>query len=232
MRLGSADIVDVLLRAGVEPDSEALVWAVQDGNPGIVDALLQAGAEPDSEALVWAVQEGHPYFVDDFVDALLQAGAEPDSAALRSAVARGNADIVDAFLQAGGDFCEAAELEAPCITVRTPIGCGSDCADALVERLKTRLGPDAFAGLKAWGDTECVNSEGRRVDCRDFRPGCIDGLDWQQYYQYRRFVTRAAGDGYHETALCVRSRYDPGYKGPKRMPGMFYVRANEQRAAD
>ena len=224
-----ADFVDALLQAGVEPDSEALKIAAARGNADIVDVLLRAGAEPDPEALVWAVRRENA----DIVDALLQAGAKPASAALKRAMDEGHADIVDALVQAGGDFCEAAESAAPCITVRTPEGCGGDCAGALVERLKARLGPDVFAGLKAWGDTECEsNWERGNVDCPDFKPGCVDfaaapeseaGM-WAR--PRLRFIVRAAGDSYH-SGKCESSR-----ASPKRMPGMFYVRANEQRAAD
>lgn len=95
---GHSDVVDVMLRNGVDPtanDSAALVSAIRGGNDGIALRMLALGARADAqnnEALLLAAFSGN----NSMVQTLLAYGADAaahDSAALNYAQAFGYTDV-------------------------------------------------------------------------------------------------------------------------------------------
>lgn len=114
-RMGHADVVDVLLRAGATADATgdrgttALMEAASRGHAAIVERLLKAGARPNRERgkagrpLLAATVGGY----DEVVDVLLEAGAEPNFenphgwTPLESAEHQGNAQIAARLRKAG-----------------------------------------------------------------------------------------------------------------------------------
>ena len=83
------DAVDVLLRAGADPNARStggftpILFAAREGYSNVIDTLVRAGADVDDavpssgmSALVMSVYNAHY----DFAKGLLDAGANPDSA--------------------------------------------------------------------------------------------------------------------------------------------------------
>lgn len=111
-----ADIVEWLLAAGVDPNSQddrgvsALIWAADLGYPEIVELLIEYDARVDSREsgvspLMIAAMEGH----EQIVEKLIESGAnvnlqnQDGMTALMSAAYNGHENIVKLLLDNGAD---------------------------------------------------------------------------------------------------------------------------------
>src|SRR4029079_3130923 len=115
---GDAAIVDLLLKAGANPNQSLpggetpLMTASRTGALDVVRALLSHGATVDAQderrgqtALMWAAAEGHAAVVHALIDAGADINATLDSGftPFSFAVREGHIDAVRAFLEAGVD---------------------------------------------------------------------------------------------------------------------------------
>ncbi|HHA2564006.1 TPA: ankyrin repeat domain-containing protein [Stenotrophomonas maltophilia] len=107
------DKVDVLLAAGVKPDSPSMISAVISKQPGMLTKLLASGGDPNADVPdAFGLGERRTplhlaIFSSDFavekVTALLEAGANPDDFAVLNATKSASAEILAKLLSAGGD---------------------------------------------------------------------------------------------------------------------------------
>jgi ankyrin repeat protein len=107
--VGSAEIIQLLLEYGADPDfttrdnETPLIIGIREGRAEAVRALLEGGADPDADdAILIAAQRGEEEMVRD----LLEMGADPDlptMSPLLAAVAGGHMGIAAALVEAGAD---------------------------------------------------------------------------------------------------------------------------------
>jgi len=107
------DKVDVLLAAGVKPDSHSMISAARSQQPGMLTKLLASGGDPNADVpdAFGFGERGTPLdvaiFASDFaaekVTVLLEAGANPGSFAVFNATKFASAEILAKLLSAGGD---------------------------------------------------------------------------------------------------------------------------------
>ena len=104
------DNVEILLAAGVKPDSPSMICAAGSKQAGMLAMLLSAGGDPNADAPGTFGREKplhvaifSSYSAEDKVSVLLEAGANPDSSAVFNATKFASAEILAKLLSAGGD---------------------------------------------------------------------------------------------------------------------------------